>query len=407
MNSTVCTPLNRLLVAVCLCFVYISSAKAVQYAIESDVTARAEYDDNIFITTLPHDSVYGLTVIPQARLVAREANWETFLNGRLRSNNYSDSNLDSNDIYLDASGSFTQQRNVFSLAGQYNLDSNLNTLSSDFGISGQRINRELWSITPEYQRLLTERTVLALSYSHIDVDYLDAEGTDFRPYELDIGSGSIAYQLTERDKLSFILQATDYRSKDEILEYQLFIARVGIEHEFTERWSADFAIGGSRTDSTIRITQTVDFLGEPLTLTEEQDFSDNGYVLDAGFTRQLETGEFSGRISRENVPNATGGLDEVDRLIFRLAQRMTARWRYAIGVRYEDIDGIADLTRSTDREILFFEPKVFYEINRQWTASASYRYIQRQFKDDISESTPHSNRIFIGMTYNFPDISTF
>ncbi|MGB5604364.1 MAG: hypothetical protein WBO14_18225, partial [Gammaproteobacteria bacterium] len=133
----------------------------------------------------------------------------------------------------------------------------------------------------------------------------------------------------------------------------------------------------------------------------------NGYVLDAGFTRQLETGEFSGRISRENVPNAFGGLNEVDRLSFSLAQRMTARWRYAIGVRYEDIDGIADLTRSTDREILFFEPNVFYEINRQWTASASYRYIQRQFKDDISDSAPHSNRIFIGITYNFPDISTF
>ena len=388
---------SLLRLSIALCLPFILPVHAAQYSVESSISARAEYNDNIFLTTLPHDSVNGFIVIPEARMVAREANWETFLGARLRSNNYSDSNLDSNDIYLDASGTYSQERNVFSLAGQYYKDSNLNALREDFGLVGERINRELWSVTPEYQRLLTERAVLALTYSHVDVEYLEAEDTRYVPYTLDTVSGSIAYSLSETDTLNFILQATDYQSKDEVLEYQLFIARVGVEHEFSELWSADFSIGGSSRDATVRVTPT-----------EEAEFSDSGYVLDASLTRAMETGgEFLGRISRENIPNAFGGLDEVDMLEFILGQNITERWRYSIVARYRDIDAVSDVDRRTDREIVLFEPRLYYAIGRQWTVEASYRYIQRKFRNDISDSAPHSNRVFIGMTYNFPDISTF
>jgi len=381
---------------------------AAQYAIESDVTTRVEYNDNIFLTSLPHDGVYGLTIIPSARMLAKEKHWETYLNGKLRSNNYSDHNLDSNDIFLDASGNYSQERNIYTLTGMYNKDSNLSTLSSDFGVTGQRINRKIWSIVPQYQRLLTERLTFSASYNHTDVDYIDAEDTGYVPYNTDTLSASFVYSLTERDRLSFSLQATDYASKNNALEYQLFITRVGIEHNFTELWSTNFSIGGSRRNSTNKFTQTFDFFGQPITLEQVTDFSDKGYVLDAGFTRKMETGSFSGGISRDNVTNSFGGLNVVDTLRFGIKQNLTALWRYNIDARYEKIDAASGVTRSTDREVLFFEPRIFYTIDRHWTANASYRYIQRKFKSDTSDDrAPHSNRIFIGMTYNFPDISTF
>ena len=378
-----------------------SNVNAVQYAIESDVAARVEYNDNIFVTSEPHDSVYGLTIIPKAKMVAKEANWETFLKGKLRSNNYSDHNLDSNDIYLDASGDYRMERNVFTLTGLYHMDSNLNALSTDFGLTGRRVNRKLWSIVPQYQRLLTERLSFFASYNHTDVDYIDAEDTGYVPYSTDTLSGSFVYGLTERDKLSFILQATDYASKNGALEYQLFISRVGIEHNLSEIWSVDINVGGSRRNSSNQFTQLD---GELITF----DSSDKGYVLDAGFARKMETGSLSGQISRDYVPNSFGGLNVVDTLRFGVGQNMSALWRYNIDARYENFDAVSTVTRSTDREVLFFEPRIFYKIDRHWTANASYRYIQRKFKSDTSDDrAPHSNRIYIGMTYNFPDISTF
>ena len=121
----------------------------------------------------------------------------------------------------------------------------------------------------------------------------------------------------------------------------------------------------------------------------------------------METGSVSGTISRDNVTNPFGGLNEVSTVAFRINQKMTELWRYTIDARFEDIDAVSDVARTTDREVLFFESRIFYLIDRHWTANASYRYIQRKFKSDTSDSAPHSNRIYIGMTYKFPDISTF
>jgi hypothetical protein len=381
---------------------------AVQYAIESDMAARAEYDDNIFLTSGPHDSVYALTVIPEAKVVAKEANWETFLIGKLRSNNYSDHNLDSNDVYLDLSGKYQSERNIYSLSGAYYLDSNLRSESADFGITGQRVNREYWNIVPQYTRLLTERLFLTLSFNHADVDYIEAENTGFVPYRLNTLTGSLVYSLTERDKVSFILQGTDYVSKNNAIEYQLFITRLGIEHEFSELWSVDFTIGGSRRNSTNTITQTFDFFGQPITLTEEIDYTDKGYVLDAGLQRKFETGSFSAGVSRDNVTNSQGGLNEVDSLRFRFSQKVTSLWKYDFYARYQDINAVSSVTRTSDREVFVIEPRIFYSLSRDWMANASYRYAARKFKSDTSDDrAPHSNRIYLGLTYNFPDISTF
>ena len=396
MTSRACASFSRLLpVYICLCLTPVAGSNAAKYSVESDVTARAEYNDNIFLSPLPHDSVYGLIVVPQAKLVAKEKRWETFLKGRLRSNNYSDHNLDSNDLYFDVLGIYKQQRNIYSLEAQYDKDSNLNPLSTDFGLTGRRVNREKWSITPEYTRKLTERAEFLVSYDHTNVDYLDAEGTNYTPYNTDTVEGTLDYRLSERGQLTLVANATDYQSKDANLEFQLYVISAGVGHNFTELWSAHFAIGGSRRETAREI------------LTVPVEFSDNGYVLDAGIRRTMETGEFSGSISRRNEPNSFGGLNEVDRISLDWEQNLSARWRYTIEARYEDIDAVSDITRTTDRELLFFEPRIYYSIDRHWTASASYRYIQRKFKTDTSDSAPHSNRIFIGMTYSFPDISTF
>lgn len=384
-----------------------SYTQAVQYSIESNIDTRAEYNDNIFITSLKHDSVYGLTVTPSARMIAKERNWESFVNARLRSNNYSDHNLDSNDIYLDASGEYSRERDVFTLAVNYDKDSNLNALSSDFGVSGSRVNRRLWSIVPQYTRLVTERMQFSTSYNHSDVEYEDVANTGYVPYEIQTLTGSFVYSHDERNKLSFILQGSDYSSKDNTVEYQLLIARLGLEHQISELWKADFTIGGSKRNSTNRITRTFDFFGQPVSQTQEIDFSDSGYVFEAGIEKRLESGSITAKAGRDNVTNSYGGLNEVDTLRLIFNEQLTQQWHYTINSRYENINAVSGSTRSTDRETFSVEPVLYYDIDRNWTAKVSYRYIQRKFKSSTSGSTPYANRIYMGITYNFPEISTF
>ena len=142
--------------------------------------------------------------------------------------------------------------------------------------------------------------------------------------------------------------------------------------------------------------------------TQEIDFSDRGLVLDAGVTQLLRSGKIEARISRDNTTNSFGGLDQFDKFKLFYEEELSALWRYDVSTRYEDISAISSGARTTDRTTLFFESRLFYSISKNWNGVASYRYVQRKFKSSVSNSrAPHSNRIYVGLTYNFPSLSTF
>ena len=396
------------ILGVCIVLFQAPNAYSYEAALEADIDARAEYNDNIFLTNQPHDSVKSIVITPSLTGVIKEENWEGELRARIRSHNYSDNNLDGNDQLFDLTGRYNLERNIFSLNINHNLDSNLNSTSSDFGVIGRRIERKSQSVTPQYTYLLTERSVLVFSYTYADVDFLDAENTGFIPYISETGSGSLIYDLTERDKLTISLFAVDYTSQNELVTYQLFMSRVGIDHKFSETLSTDFLVGVSRRNSTNLQTQSFDFFGQPITITQEIDFSDRGLVYDAGIRQLFETGQIESRISQDNTTDSFGGLNKVNRFTVNYTDKLSELWRYRVNGRFEDITAISTSSSRNDRKLFFFESITHYSISRNWDVNASYRYILRRFNSDTSEDrAPHSNRIYVGLTYNFPSLSTF
>lgn len=386
------------------------NAVASERSLEANINARAEYNDNIFLTTQPHDSTKGLIITPTLSGVIKEQNWESELRARLRINEYSDNNLNSTDQLFDLTGRYIAERNIFSLNINHNFESNLSSESSDFGIVGKRINRKTQSISPQYTRLLSERSVLILSYTYSDADFLEAESTGFTAYITENASASFIYDLTEKDKLTLSLTAVDYTSRDELVTYQLFMTRFGIDHKFSEALSADFLVGLSRRNSTNLQTQSFDFFGQVITTTQEIDVNNRGIVLDAGIAQLFETGEIEGRISRNNTTNSFGGLDEVNSLKINYTDKLSELWRYQVSGNYDDVTSISSRggNSTTDRETFYLESVAFYSISKAWNINASYRYIARKFKTDTSaDRSPYSNRIYIGLTYNFPSLSTF
>lgn len=408
---TICV--SRTLVRFLLvCFLLILAGRgyAAQWSLKSNVDAHAAYDDNIFVTRENPDSVSSIVVTPSIDGIVKEAQWEADLNARIRSNKYSDHNLSSNDQFLDLTGRYNGQRSNFSLNANYDLDSSLSTESSDFGLVGRRINRKNKSIAPQYTRMLTERLALVLSYSYSDVDYLDAGNTGFTPYIVKTGSGSFIYNLTEKDKLTLSMQALDYKSRNDTYAYTLLTSRFGIEHQFTEVLSADFSAGVSRQNTSSQVSQAFNFFGNIIVQTQTASSKNRGYVLDTGIKRKLESGQIEGRLSRDNTTNSFGGLNQVDTIKLNYNHRLSSLWRYLVRGRYEDVTAIGTGTRSTDRRVLFFETIMFYSLNRNWSVNGSYRYVQRIFTDtgtNTSGKAPVSNRIYVGMTYNFPTFSTF
>lgn len=393
---------------ICLISLFLSySIDAAELSIESDVKSRIEYNDNIFLTPLPHESVTGLIVTPSVRLRARERNWETFLNASLRSNNYSDENLDSNDVYFDLTGSHTTERNSYSLNGTLDYDSNLNSETVDFGITGRRVDRELKSITPQYTRFITERLMLSLNYSYTDVDYEDAVNTGLIPYATNVAGGSVFYNVTETDQFTFILQGSAYDSKDNTTENTNITSRIGMNHELSESFSVNYLVGRSRSETTRRDSQPFNFLGQIIVLPQVTDFSNTGLVLDAGFEKKWLASSLDGQISRDVATSSFGSLDEQDSINLAFRQAITQTWRYSISTRYEKSKSVNTGDQFADREIFSLEPTITHSLDRNWSMNASYRYMRRKFDTGGNDQPFDSYRVFVGIIYNFPSISTF
>ena len=391
----------------CLLITQTTLSYSVEMLLDADVAARVEHNDNIFLVSDPEDSVTGIIITPSLSGIIRERNWETRLHASLGIQKYSDHDLDSNDQFFDLSGRYQAQRNIFSLNISHNLTSSLSTVSDDFGLSRTRIKRKTQSISPTYTRLITERLSSSFSYIYSDVDFIDAEGTNFTPYITQTGVVSLQYALTEKDDLSFILQAVDYESKNKLVTYQLFTTNIGIDHSFSRTLSSNFQIGVSRQSTTSLRTVTEDFFGGIIILTREIDAKNRGLVFNIGLTQILETGSINANISRNDTTNSFGGLNVTNAIALNYTKRLSELWQYDINGRYSDITSISSGSSSTDRDIFSFEAIARYSISAHWEFSASYRYLLRKFKSDTSSNAPHSNRIFVGLSYNFPSLSTF
>ncbi len=127
-------------------------------------------------------------------------------------------------------------------------------------------------------------------FCYEDIDFEDVENTPYTSYITESGSASLTYDLTEKDKLTFSLQGVDYTSKNDLITYQLFTSQIGVDHKFSETLSSDFVVGISRLNATNLTTQTFDFFGQPVTVTQSIDSERRGSVYDAGLTQLLESG---------------------------------------------------------------------------------------------------------------------
>ena len=393
---------------VCVTSLFMSNVYSYESLLEASVLTQTEYNDNIFLSSDNPEDRTSIVVAPSISAIIKEQNWQADLGARVKSYRYSEADLNNNEQFFDLTGRYNAERNIFSLNINHDLTSNLSYASADFGLVAQRVNTKKQSITPQYTYLMTERAALILSYTYTDVSYSEAGNLGYNPYVSETGSGSLIYNLTEKDKLTLSLFAVDYKSRDELVTYQLFMSRFGVDHEFSETLSVDFLVGVSRRYTTNLSTQEFDFFGSTVVKTQEIDYSDRGLVFDANVNLQLESGKIVINTSRDNNTNSFGGLDQVDKFKLRYEENLSSLWRYYMSVGYDDIISISSTSSTSDRNILFFEAKTVYSISQNWNVSASYRYTERKFKSNLSNSeTPSSNKIYMSLSYNFPSLTTF
>ena len=88
-------------------------------------------------------------------------------------------------------------------------------------------------------------------------------------------------------------------------------------------------------------------------------------------------------------------------------KNLSPLWRYTLRGSFSDISS-KNTGGDLSRNVFIFDSTVYYSITQDWNVNASYSYRARRYESDTSEDrAPHSNRVYVGLTYNFPPLSTF
>lgn len=402
-----------LMVRVSSSFIYLITVmcsnmlNAAEWSADANISTSTVYDDNVFVTSKDETTSSLFTVSPEIEFSIKDINWANSLYTKYTSNNYSNDNLDDDKLSLRLINTYGYEKETYALTTGYDISSNLEADSSDFSLVDQEVKRESFFAMPVYSRRHTERLGYSLSYNYSNTDYDDTLNALFVPFEIQTITAKSDYSLTERSGINGLLSLSDYESKDGSLAYETLTFNVGVSYRISEITLADVALGKSNTKITSIAEVPINLFGLPAVQIVESERTTEGLVYNSGFNMKLLKSELSGRVSRSNVSSSFGGLDEVDNVSMQYSYNITELLKNVTSATYDKIRSISGTTATaSDRDIWRFNTDINYRLDRYWTFSTSYSYVQRGFESGANDGAS-SNRLYIRLIYKFPTYSSF
>jgi len=401
-------------------------AQAAEWLVEPTVSLRSGYNDNVRLTSQPHDSVWETALTPAVRFgVAKEdrglfgkayASVRRFSGG---SGANSSSQLDREDYHLDTNAYYGTERNRFSGLVNYTRDS---TLDSELDQTGQvissRATRDRLTLGPRWIHTLDEKTQMDLSYSYTTVSYADDPGVqDLVEYDYQQYSAALVRQLTPRIQGTLSTGYSSYQP-DSGYDSDTVNIQAGLSHRFSETLSTSWLAGYRETTSDTLIATGFCIGADPgakfpgckggtpfQTGTTKDDDNNSGSVFSANITKLLEKGELSANLSRSSNPSSNGELLDTTRLILAGKHRFSEKLRASLSIELSNAETITSVSGNqdkTDENFFRVRPKLFWQWRREWQLAAEYEYAENENRNS---DTARRNAFYLTLQYQYPKIS--
>lgn len=402
------------------------SALAVEWSVEPSVSLREEYNDNIRLTTLPHNSVWLTKISPAVNLSGKSETLSVSGGARVNLNRYSGENgLDKNDQMFNLSSVYKTERDNWGVDASYTRDSTLESELVQTGYVLPRRERKSTSLAPSWTRSLTERLKLTAGYQYSNAKY-ENEPT-LADYAYQKVNGVLQYVWSEQDQ--FFLVASYDKVEQASVTYtysQIFPFTgqdvisgnesktrnflVGMSHVFSESLSGVLKIGRRSTQSTavhtcngdIAIPEcTYNILFDPL-ITFRKDSQTSGSSLDATLDKQFETMKISGQASRDTKASGSG-LVETDRFGISVSDRLSHTVTGNLDISVYRTKYLGDIALNSNSRYYSIAPRLSWRITEWWTLDTGYRYARQKYENASSAAT--ANVVYVNLVYNWPKIS--
>ena len=368
--------------------------EAAEWTVEPSALFSLVYNDNVNLTTQPHNSVNSNVISPRLDLGMRTQAWQITGSAEASRIRYSGGSAqDRDDNAFRLSSAYQSERNIWQLAANSTRDSPVadEQTSSDTGAVQTPKIRETHGFSPSWTRMLTERIRLQLMYQLNDTSYVNGESVGLYDYRYSTASTTVSNQLS---KLSQVFVTGAYSSFHTPVTGNDSTTRsfqVGITQNFSESTQGTLAAGARRTETLTQggypvYTRFSTPFGDVLIqtgVTSDARIEDTSSVFSGSLEKKYELTSINMSFSRSLAPSGSGSEVEQDAFDFRLNRIMTPRLNAYINLNSVIVRDDQGNISNNNRPYYHAELGANWAWTQELSLNMSYGYsrVKREFED--------------------------
>ena len=352
------------------------------------------YNDNLFITTQPHDATYGYWVSPAAEFAGKTENLMVSSQAKVSfASYYGGAPFNFTNFFLPLSVRYTTEKNVLGLTGGFTRDHTLLGELLTTGLVTRFTQRNQWTASPAWTRKITETLSFQSGFQFNDTTYENALNSNLRDYQLYGGSGGLLYQVTEKDQLHLSALYTNFHTINSAQPLRSSVPGVDLSltHAFTESLTGTLHGGPSFASTTVQTA------GGNVTA------HNTLWLFGANLTKKFEHTSIQVDLARRIVPSGFGLLVQTDRagvtISHALTEALTASFDGALYKTSTISSSSAASTVFPEQRFLLVKPTIAWKFSEWWKIELSYAYQRRE--SDGPSNTATSNSTMFALTYNY------
>jgi hypothetical protein len=397
-----------ILVAIFIGLTLSPSADADDFEIIPSVMVREEYNDNIFFTDDDRIDDFITTIAGSLEVIERTERLDAYFLGRFAPYWYEDnSTLNDLDWLVKGDGDyqFTERFKAGASAG-YLVDNRTDRDVADTGIIIGNRERKRWDAGLEGNYSFSEITAARLDYAFRDEDWDQGDIDDLTAHDIILGFTRNFSGLWESTtaRVNFGYSYFDYETS----ETDVYFGSVGVEHKFTEKFSAIIDIGPRYSDSDFDTLKEVEVApGVFRTVVVDDSDSQWGGVgnLDLDYREERTFFRLTGSHGVYPASGRPGPTERTTaRFIFTRLFAEKFRFSLPLGWIWNRADGDFSVDE-IDTDTAYIRPFVRWEFYSGFTLEGSYGLTYVWDNDDDEERYRH--KAFVQLAWGLPLFDLF
>jgi hypothetical protein len=369
-----------------------TSAFAQEWKLESNISQRVLYSDNLLLSRDREIETVGFITTPALHLERNSPTSQIAFDGRFEFAEYIDhSEFNSQDQLLNLQiDQALSERAAFRLGAAFTHDT---TLKSEQDTTGRFLDDSFefitWNVAPGFAYRLTPVDQMVVRGSYRETTYDTDQKIDYQYFGPAI---DFSHQLNELETVTATVGATRFIPDEPGNDYTDTISTL---FSYTYTSSERFTVGGG--------------VGVAYSMRHEDpgpDTDDLGFRLKFNMNYDLsDQTSLRASLSHDNEPSGDGDQVVRNRATIGVNHKLTPLTTARLDVDYADnVDIIGSEGDETSDEgtsrYTSVRPAVAWQLTEDWSLEAQYRFRYRLFDDDGGDAM--SNSVFLTLQYNFP-----